>query len=370
MDVRDLRRRSPNPNSTGEFSTTLSPHARSEYSTSSLAPPSHLSIPAEASRSGLKRIPTIKLVQTTRHSNQPYGPLPIPPVIRSKSDDGGGHATPPGLLGLLSTTLRRNESTPNPSSYPSQLTWQQSQDLLEGPTLGRHRPTTTHSIRGNRSPSPTLRFIADDTSLKAAQSMRSAASTFFSIRNPFRRRPSAQDGPEAVDKGEAEEAISLRAPSMKSKWSADSSSSLLTTRSDSRAAEKTFQVRSSDSTRYTGDKDQPVQKVRARPSCTTHLGKFPFVGSRVNDGEWTVFKWILLASVISVSISCPLIPRLTKDDVCPVAVCIRSRLSNLGATHRASQYASLHSSSIVADSRASPNARGRQRGIRSRRGRL
>ena len=306
MDARDLRRRSPNPDSTTGFASRISPRGQpSEYLTSpSFERRARCAIPEQASKCHPKRVPTIRLVQPARREEHPYGSLPIPPLIRSKSDDGPRTATSPGLLRLLSTTLRRNETAPSPRLYPSRYTWRESQTPFDTQAFDQHRLTPPLDKHKQSIPSPTLNPTSYATALGAAHSIKSAASSLFSIRNPFRRQVAAHGPLGGADEVTSGETTSLHAPSMKSKWSAQSFNIVPMSRTNSQATMldgKPLKISLSNSTRYTGDKDDPVPKGRVGPACLTHLGKFPFVGPGPPGSGWTIFKWILLVSVISVS---------------------------------------------------------------------
>ena len=287
MDLPGLRRRSPNPNSPATSSLSSHSDAQSHYS----------------DISGTKRVeggrfsngslgprtyptPTIRLVRPS------FSNLQATPQIRARSEDGKPQDDPCPP----SVDLRRSETTPNPRSHTSKYTWRPYSNEM-GNAIYRPVPPLPLNIRK-------LRMAEPEGSLKPAKSV---GSSIFSLRNPFkwhRKEEGSQVGDKADEAGS--QAMSLRASSMRSKWSQDSSGSATSTRQllppgkplQGSGMKTRAQHPSTDGAIFL---PRSMTMRRSRTGCMTQLGKFPRSSFGHVERGWTVYKWILLVSVISVS---------------------------------------------------------------------
>ena len=287
MDLPGLRRRSPNPNSPATSSSSSHSDAQSHYS----------------DISGAKR------VEGGRFSNGSLGPRTYPaptiqlakpsfstlqatPQIRARSEDG----KPQDVPCPPSADLRRSETTPNPRSHDSKYTWRPYSNEM-GDAIYRPVPPLPLNIRK-------LRMAEPEGSLKPAKSV---GSSIFSLRNPFKwhRKDEVSQVGDKVDEA-GSQAMSLRAPSMRSKWSQESSGTATSTRQllppgkplQASGMKARAQHPSTDSA---GFLPRSMTMRRSGTGCMTQLGKFPRSSFGHVERGWTVYKWILLVSVISVS---------------------------------------------------------------------
>ncbi|ORX36065.1 hypothetical protein BD324DRAFT_682202 [Kockovaella imperatae] len=269
-----LRRRSPNPNS--PVATSPVPSAHSE--------PAGTRSNAGSNSEAFARLPTIRLVRPTSIPS-----LAATPQIRSQSDDGGRQSLRPPV----STSVRRSESTPDPGSYPSRYTWAQS--------------STTSRLNQPVPPLPLniAKLVQDadvdePTTLKPAKSI---ASSHFTLRNPFvwnSGRP-IDDGAQGKERQPTRLLRSLRAPNMMSKWTFETASqtsqSLLRKARHLGAGEKRAETEA-----FETNHGAPGSTGKDTTAYLRHVAKFPMSNVGGRDEEWTLFKWILLVSILSVLI--------------------------------------------------------------------